>query len=106
MLRKAGKKIQEKEAKKASRTLFEVGAYNRDKEGDSTLNKLGESSVQSIAKEEDTDGLAALVDHETTESRESTTDSSLNQDTVHSGSSSFDVGIVCPLPHSHPRFSV
>ena len=71
----------EKEAKKASRTLFEVGTHKRDKEGDSTLNKPGESSVQSIAEEEeDTDGLAASVDHDTTESRESTTDSSLNQD--------------------------
>ena len=62
------KKIREKEAKKASHILFEVGAYKRDKEG-----------------------LAASVDHDTTDSRESTTDSSLNQDTVHSGSSSFYV---------------
>ena len=29
---KGGKKIREKEAKKASHTLFEVGAYNRDRE--------------------------------------------------------------------------
>jgi len=93
------KKIREKEAKKSSRTLFEVGAYKRDKEGDSTLNKPGESSVQSIAEEEeDTDGLAASVDHDATESRESTTDSSLNQDTVHSGSSSFDVGTLTGFP--------
>ena len=93
------KKIQEKEAKKASRTLFEVGAYKRDKEGDSTLNKPGESSVQSIAEEEeDTDGLAVSVGHDTTERRESTTDSSLNQDTVHSGSSSFDVGTLTVFP--------
>ena len=61
------KKIREKEAKKASRTLFEVGAYKRDNEGDSTLNKTGVSSVQSIAEEEEeTDGLAASVDHDTT----------------------------------------
>ena len=93
------KKIREKEAKKASRTLFEVGAYKRDKEGDSTLNKPGESTVQSIAEEEeDTDGLAVSVDHDTTESRESTTDSSLSQDTVHSGSSSFDVGTLTGFP--------
>jgi len=89
------KKTQENEAKKASRTLFEVGAYKRDKEGDSALNKPGESSVQSIAEEEEgTDSLAALVDHDTTESRESTTDSSLNQAT---GSSGFDVGTLTRL---------
>ncbi|XP_065052872.1 zinc finger MYM-type protein 5-like [Rhopilema esculentum] len=91
--------MREKEAKKASRTLFEVGAYKRDKEGDSTLNKPTESSVQSTAEEEeDTDGLAASVDHDTTESSESTTDSSLNQDTVHSGSSSFDVSTLTGFP--------
>ena len=70
----------------------------RDKEVDSPLNKPGESSVQSIAEEEDTDGLAASVDHDTTDSRESTTDSSLSQDTVHSGSSSFDFGTSTGFP--------
>ena len=79
--------------------MFEVDAYNRDKEGTSTLKKPGESSVQSIAEEEeDTDGLAASVDHDTTESRKSTADSSLNQDNVHSGSSSFDVGTLTGFP--------
>ena len=42
--------------------------------------------------------MAASVDHDTTESRESTTDLSLNQDTVHSGSSSFDVGTLTGFP--------
>ena len=93
--KRQGKKIREKEAKKASRTLFEVGAYKGDKEGDSTLNMPGESFAE---EEEDTDGLAASVDDDTTESRESTIDSSLNQDTVPSGSSSLNVGTLTGFP--------
>ena len=100
MFRKGRKNDTRKRSKESlSHIVCEVGSYKRDKESDSTLKKTGESSVQSIAEEEeDIDGLAASVDHDTTESRESTTDSSLSQDTVHSGSPSFDVGTLTGFP--------
>ena len=111
--KRQGKKERELEVKRDSRTLFEVGAFRRERDQETSIESE-ESSVQSVSTEkEDTQDLAISTSHDIAEyEAEITTESSLNQDvlpnqsessvielyTACSGSCSFDVGTLARSP--------